>query len=344
EEHPVLREFRGESEATARLFEELVGLAEFDLPVLILGETGTGKELVARAVHELSGRRSGTFEAINCAAIPRELMASTLFGHERGAFTGAVNTRRGAFERAGRGTVFLDEIGDMPAETQASLLRVLQEGSFCRVGGETQMPAPARVISATNADLGEAVGRKEFRSDLFYRLQMFSVRIPPLRERPEDLPEIAEHVLARNTRGRRPVPSLTPEFADALRRHPLAGNVRELESLIVGALVRAGKGDALLPKHLSPTPSAVATPSAAAPTETTAAVPDDPDRLFPFPKSGGAASVPHDDVPSYEGMERRYIQSVLELTEGNKKEAAELMGIPRTTLNARMKKLGMTDA
>jgi two-component system nitrogen regulation response regulator GlnG len=355
-EYPALAAYRGEGPTTAALFEELVALAEFDLPVLILGETGTGKEVVAQAIHDLSPHRKGSFEAINCAAIPRDLMASALFGHERGAFTGAVATARGAFERAGDGTIFLDEIGDMPPDTQASLLRVLQERSFRRVGGETSLPARARVVSATNVDLAQVVEEGRFRADLFYRLQMYAVRIPPLRERTEEVPILAQHLLDRHC-GRRKPPILSGAFLEAVTAGGLPGNMRELESLIVGALVRGRKDGELRPEHL---PERQMHPSSALgdvagggifpsaksrgragrtrlPTSPTAAPP-----LVPTPANLGDPLPPDDDaVPTYENMERQYILSVLELTEGNKKDAAELMRIPRTTLNARIKKLGI---
>jgi DNA-binding NtrC family response regulator len=337
-QYPFLREFRGEGLPTAALFEELVAVADFDLPVLILGETGTGKELVARFIHELS-QRKGSFEAINCAAIPSELMASALFCHEQGAFTGAVSRVRGAFERAGNGTIFLDEIGDMPPDTQASLLRVLQERSFQRVGGESSISAQARVISATNRNLLGEVEKGTFRSDLFYRLQMYSVRIPPLRERKEEIPTLAAHILEQHCQSKRPTPSISPEFLQGISDRSLKGNMRELESLIVAAIVRAGSADELLLEHLSPESTFDPEPT---PGEGTLvrALPPLPERP-PSESEAGAPPVSEPTVPSYETMERQYIRSVLQLTEGNKKEAAELMGIPRTTLNARIKKLGI---
>jgi transcriptional regulator with PAS, ATPase and Fis domain len=286
-----------------------------------VGETGTGKELVARALHELSSQRRGAFEAINCAAIPRDLMASALFGHERGAFTGATSTVRGAFERAGDGTIFLDEVGDMPPDTQASLLRVLQERGFRRVGGETIIPVRARVISATNKNLQEAVAQGSFRADLFYRLQMYSLRIPPLRERREEIPALVEHFLEQHRGSRRQAATASARLVAALSDRELRGNARELESLVLGALVRARGANVLMPEHLP-----------AEPAPGLQAEPIDP---------GGGVLPDPSDVPTYETMERQYIASVLRMTEGNKKEAAALMGIPRTTLNARIKKLGM---
>ncbi len=328
EQYPVLRSIRGENELTSALLAEIVALSDFDLPVLVLGETGTGKELVAHAIHALSRRCAGQFEAINCAAIPRDLMASALFGHEKGAFTGADSTVPGAFERSGDGTIFLDEIGDMPLDTQAMLLRVLEERRFRRVGGTEMIPAEARVISATNRNLLEEVEEGRFRRDLFYRLQMYTVRIRPLRERADEIPTIAEHVLKsyRETGGHDVAASR--EFYEALSGRALPGNVRELESLIAGAIVQSGGERVLRPEHLP-----------------------DSGILGTDIVTGGAQGIVRGleaprrsnepEIPSWENMEREYILSVLRLTEGNRKEAARLMGIPRTTLNSKMTRFGL---
>ncbi len=322
--HPALRAIRGDGPWAHALFDDLLALADFDLPVLILGETGTGKELVARALHELSPRAGSSFEAINCAAIPPDLIASALFGHERGAFTGAIATNKGAFERAADGTIFLDEIGDMPAEAQASLLRALQERNYRRVGGEQTLPLRARVVSATNRDLVRDVEAGRFRADLFYRIQTYSLHIPPLRKRKGEIPALVAHLLERHrpARGAPPVPS--PEFLEALARRDYPGNVRELESLVLSAVVRARASGVLRPDHV------VAREAARG---------GGPSRI------GGARTTAPDGapppVPSYDEMEREYISSVLRLTNGNRKQAAALMRIPRTTLNARMKKLAI---
>ena len=244
----------------------------------------------------------------------------------------------------------------MPPDTQASLLRVLQERSFRRVGGETHIPARARVVSATNVDLAQVVEEGRFRSDLFYRLQMYAVRIPPLRERTEEVPILAQHLLERHC-GRRKPPALSGAFLDAVTAAGLPGNMRELESLIVGALVRGGKEDELRPEHLPgrQTPAGSELGGVAGGRVAQSAGSRDRTDRTRLPTSPGAArplvptpanvgdSLPRGDdaVPTYENMERQYILSVLELTEGNKKEAAELMRIPRTTLNARIKKLGI---
>jgi DNA-binding NtrC family response regulator len=328
--HPALARFAGQGQATLDLFEEIVALADLDLPVLIQGETGTGKELVARALHELSRRSAEPFEAVNCAAIPRELVANVLFGHERGAFTGALSRARGAFEQAGQGTIFLDEIGDMSLDAQASLLRVLQERSFRRVGGEGELPAPARVVSASNIDLAEAVRAGTFRSDLFYRIQMFMIRVRPLRERPEDVPGIVERILAARLDAQNA--SLTPsrEFLAALSARELPGNYRELESLVLGAARRARGEHVLRAQHLleSPAPSR--------------------NESLRSSQDGSARSTSKKridpDLPTYADMERRYICEIVRLAKGNRNRAAKLMGIPRTTLASRMKKLGITES
>jgi DNA-binding NtrC family response regulator len=350
--YPALERIHGNSASTALLFRELVGLSRFDLPVLVLGETGTGKELVARAIHDLSHRSEGAFEAINCAAIPRDLMASALFGHEKGAFTGADATVPGAFERAGEGTLFLDEIGDMPLDTQAMLLRVLEERSFRRVGGTSVIPARARVISATNRNLLREVEESRFRRDLFYRLQMYTVRIRPLRERAEEIPVLATHVFeALRAEGKADV-TASPAFLDALQARTLWGNVRELESLIAGAIVRAGGSGELRVEHLPPEAAEEAeataddAPGDAAPRAVRALPrPGESRGIAAAAPAPAAQPVPRrraaERVPSYANMEREYIRSVLELTGGNRREAARLMGIPRTTLTSKIKRFGL---
>ncbi len=327
EAHPSLDPIRGDGSFTLGLLEKLVALADFDLPVLVLGETGTGKELVARAIHDLSRRRLEQFEAINCAAIPRDLMASALFGHEKGAFTGADTTVVGAFERATNGTIFLDEIGDMPLETQAVLLRVLQERGFRRVGGTDLIPTNARVISATNRDLVQLVEEGAFRRDLYYRLRMYTVRLQPLRERKDEIPALAKHVLNRFTPDGAKPPAITREFLAALAERELRGNVRELESLIAGALVHSEGCEELRLEHLPEEPEAAEAEKRAVPSlaPVVTAAPDDVDP----------------DVPTFARVERDYIRQILDLTEGNKREAARLMGIPRTTLIAKIRRFGL---
>jgi two-component system nitrogen regulation response regulator GlnG len=341
--HPELRSLHGDGKATAALFGEILAVAPHEFPVLIVGETGTGKELVARALHDLGPRAAKPFEALNCAAIPRELVASALFGHERGVFTGAVATAVGAFERAADGTLFLDEIGDMPLETQAMLLRVLQEQRFRRVGGDKMLPARARIVSATNIDLLHAVEHQRFRADLFYRLQMYVLRLQPLRERREDIPLLVEHLLKQHRA--EGAPRVSDGFLAALASRELKGNVRELEALVVGALVRAAGARMLLPEHLPPAPvqppaaARQAVPASGAAAVTPGAVLSSPSSPSPgrARSSADSAAMAH----TYDDMERAYIRAVLEMTGGNKKRAAEIMAIPRTTLAARMRKLGL---
>jgi len=240
ERHPALRAMIGSAAALLETSEDLLAVAPTRFPVLLTGESGSGKELAARAIHELSERTAGPLEVADCASIPRELIESELFGHVRGSFTGAHRDRRGAFELAHRGTLFLDEIGEMPLQLQTRLLRVLQEGRFRRVGDEQVIEVDVRVIAATNRDLRAEVQRRRFREDLYYRLNVFAVRVPALRERLEDLPALVNHFLARQGRdlGVREW-RLEPGVIPALERHAWPGNVRELSNFCAGLGVRA---------------------------------------------------------------------------------------------------------
>ncbi len=222
----------GRSAAMQEIYRTIARLTTTDLTVMVNGESGTGKELVARALHDYSRRRNGAFVAINMAAIPRELIESELFGHERGAFTGANSRTQGRFEQAAGGTLFLDEIGDMPAEAQTRLLRVLQEGEFTSVGGRTPIRANVRIVAATHRDLRAAIRQGVFREDLFYRLNVVPIRLPPLRERAEDISDLARHFLAKARAEGLPAKSLDQGAYEALRAHRWPGNVRELENLI----------------------------------------------------------------------------------------------------------------
>jgi len=225
-------EILGQAPAMQEVFRAIGRLSQSQVTVMITGESGSGKELVARALHRHSARASGPFVAINTAAIPRDLLESELFGHERGAFTGAQSMRRGRFEQADGGTLFLDEIGDMPAELQTRLLRVLSDGSFYRVGGHSPVHANVRVIAATHQPLEERVKQGLFREDLFHRLNVIRLRLPPLRERAEDIPLLARHFLARSARDLGVEPKrLTPAALAALSRFPFPGNVRQLENI-----------------------------------------------------------------------------------------------------------------
>src|ERR1700687_2331771 len=214
------------------IYRTIARLTTADLTVMINGESGTGKELVARALHDYGKRRSGSFVAINMAAIPRELIESELFGHERGAFTGATNRSQGRFEQANGGTLFLDEIGDMPPEAQTRLLRVLQEGEFTSVGGRRAVRGDVRITAAPHRDLRNAIRQGQFREDLFYRLNVVPIRLPPLRERAEDIPPLARHFLERAREDGLPMKILDQSAIDRMKLHPWAGNVRELENLM----------------------------------------------------------------------------------------------------------------
>ena len=240
----------GRCPAMQEVYKAIGRVAPQDVTVLILGESGTGKELVARAIYHYSSRAKGPFLAINCAAIPETLLESELFGHEKGAFTGADRKRIGKFEQCHGGTLFLDEIGDMTPLTQTKILRVLQEQEFERVGGNEPIKADVRVIAATNRDLEKMVAEGTFRGDLYYRLNVFTIKLPPLRERGDDLPLLAEHFVRRFGRElKKDVRGIAPEAMELLRRYPWPGNVRELQSVIKQALLQA-TGPVLLPEFL----------------------------------------------------------------------------------------------
>jgi DNA-binding NtrC family response regulator len=244
-------EILGDSPALRRALDQVRRVAPTDATVLLLGESGTGKELFARAVHHLSGRKTQSFFAINCAAIPESLLESELFGYEKGAFTGAAATKRGKFEIADRGTLFLDEIGDLSPALQGKVLRVLERKQFERVGGTETRSVDIRLVAATNKDLKGLAAAGGFRQDLYFRLSVFPVEVPPLRERREDIPILARHFVVRFAaeQKKRP-PALPPETVEALVRHAWPGNVRELENAIERALI-LGDGDRLLPEHLN---------------------------------------------------------------------------------------------
>jgi formate hydrogenlyase transcriptional activator len=299
--------------------------------VLLLGETGTGKELFARAIHNLSPRRQRTFVKINCASIPSGLLESELFGHERGAFTGAINQKIGRFELADRGTLFLDEVGDLPLELQPKLLRVLQEQEFERLGGNRTQRVDVRVVAATNADLSKLVAERAFRSDLYYRLNVFPIQIPALRERREDIPLLVRYfVQIFSRRLNKAVEYIPADAMDALVNYSWPGNVRELENLIERAVLLSPGKELRVP--ISELKSAaIFNSTASADTSSSFA-------SFPSPASSTSP------ISTLEEAERQHILRALKQTQwriAGPKGAAKLLGIKRTTLQARMRKLNI---
>lgn len=290
--------------------------------VLITGETGTGKEVVARSIHQASSRRSMPLVTVNCAAIPENLIEAELFGHVKGAFTGATGARTGRFEQAHRGSIFLDEIGDLPLDLQAKLLRALQEREFQRVGSSETIKVDVRVIAATNLNLMDRVRDGRFREDLYYRLNVVPMRIPPLRERREDVPLLVEHFLNRVcSQERIDTKRVSPEALEELTRCPWPGNVRQLENSIEMAVVLSGDRKILVPSDFALTPVAGA------------AVKLNEDRLLPLPEEGL-------DFEAVIGrIELNLLQQALKRAQGNKKAAADMLGLKRTTLAAKLRSL-----
>ncbi|HXG13190.1 MAG TPA: sigma-54 dependent transcriptional regulator [Gemmataceae bacterium] len=328
----------GRSSVMQGVYKAIGRMAPQDVTVLILGESGTGKELVARALYHHSRRADRPFLAINCAAIPESLLESELFGHERGAFTGADRRRVGKFEQADGGTIFLDEIGDMTSTTQAKVLRLLQEQRFERLGSNETIQTDVRVIAATNQDLEQAVAAGRFRRDLFYRLNGFTIRLPPLRERREDLPLLVEHFIQHfNARMGRQVRSVSPETLQLLQEHDWPGNVRELQSTIKYALVHAA-GDVLTPDCLPENLRAAA--GTARPPQP---VPDShPLDLVQFVNQLIQAGETEIYRKVCLAADRVILDTVLRHARGSQVQASELLGISRTTLRAKLRALGMT--
>jgi two-component system nitrogen regulation response regulator GlnG len=323
----------GRSPALLEVFKTIGRVAASDVSVLITGESGTGKELVARAIHQASARSEGPFVAVNAAAIPRELLESELFGHERGAFTGAVESRPGRFREARGGTLFLDEIGDMPVDLQAKLLRVLQSGEVTSVGGRRPEHVDVRIIAATHRDLDAAVRDGRFREDLLYRLRVVPIEIPPLRERGEDVAALAQHFVARYAEELGTGPRvLSPDALERLLAHPWPGNVRELENAIKRALVLS-TGEVLAPDAF-----AFLAPPAAAPGEGGPGL----EGLVAREVDGALAAGERD---LYEAVlrriERPLLERVLAHTGGNQLRAAALLGINRNTLRKKLTELGI---
>ncbi|WNJ98594.1 nitrogen regulation protein NR(I) [Thalassospiraceae bacterium LMO-JJ14] len=331
----------GRSPAMQEIYRTLARLMPTDLTVMITGESGTGKELVARALHDYGKRKGKPFVAVNVAAIPRDLIESELFGHEKGSFTGAVNRSTGRFEQANGGTLFLDEIGDMPMEAQTRLLRVLQEGEYTTVGGRTAIKSNVRVVAATHHDLKRLIRRGLFREDLYFRLNVVPIRLPPLRERAEDIPELVRHFLGRAANEGLPWKIIEPDALELLQQHAWPGNVRELENMMqrLAALYSEEVIDAeIINTELH---------DGQGQTEKTVT------------QSGGLADAvdahmknyfsAHDGVLPAAGLygrvlrevERPLIMQTLQVTRGNQVKASEVLGLNRNTLRKKIRELGI---
>ncbi|HET7747439.1 MAG TPA: sigma-54 dependent transcriptional regulator [Vicinamibacteria bacterium] len=313
----------GESPALQKVWEDVRRAAPTNVTVLITGESGVGKELVARAIHRNSARRDETFVQVNCAAIPEELIESELFGHEKGSFTGATEKQIGKFELAHKGTIFLDEVGDMSPRTQAKVLRVLQEGEVERIGSQKTITVDVRVIAATNKNLEEAIGRGEFREDLFFRLSVIPIHVPPLRERPEDVPALVRHFVKQFSAENNFRPkAFTPAAIDALKRHPWRGNVRELKNTVERLLIMV-EGDQIKPEHLSDV------------LRRSAAPPDG---------AGGAATgeAPGTLQDFKAATERAFLVQKLRESRWNISATAQAIGTPRSNLYKKLEQYGIT--
>jgi len=308
----------GASAAMERLYTRIEAVADTDALVLVTGPTGAGKELVSRAVHSRSSRSGGPFVALNCAALPEQLLESELFGHEKGAFTGAVRRHAGRFEQASGGTLLLDEIGEIPLATQVRLLRVLESGQVQRVGGQTPVKVDTRVIAATNRDLAAEVQAQRFRADLYYRLNVFHIPVPPLDDRRDDIPALTEHFIRHFARRHgRPARQLTAEVLARLQRHSWPGNVRQLAHVIERAVLLSAS-DTIAEVELDGPPPSTAIPPAVAPH------PEDTDL-----------------VEALRALEERMIIDALQASGGVQAEAARRLGVSRSNLHYRVKKLGI---
>jgi len=321
----------GASSAIRRIECEIAQVANHRCNLLIEGATGTGKEVVARKTHEAGNRARGPWVAVNCGAIPEQLLEAELFGHMKGAFTGAVQSRAGKFETANHGTIFLDEIGDMPLATQGRLLRVLQEREIERLGGNERIQLDVRVIAATNVNLAEQVRRGNFRQDLYYRLNVFRIAVPALRDRPEDIPVLATYFLEKNCAMERiPVKGFDSAAMDRLREHKWPGNVRELENCVETSLILSGKRQVVLASDVR--------------IDTAAELTAGPQRELQasgFQPAGNIAVPPEglDYQRALEEFEKSLLNQALARTRGNKTAAADLLGLKRTTLAAKMRVL-----
>ena len=329
----------GRSAAMQEIYRIIARLTQTDLTVMIVGESGTGKELVARALHDYGRRRKGPFVAVNMAAIPRELIESELFGHEKGAFTGATSRLAGRFEQAEGGTLFLDEIGDMPLEAQTRLLRVLQQGEYTTVGGNAPIKTNVRIIAATHRDLRQLINQGSFREDLFYRLNVVPLRLPPLRERTEDIPDLVRHFLARAVKEGLPRKELSREAIERLQRYRWPGNVRELENLLrrlvaieIDDLIAA----AAIEREMAATPAApVAEPANWAGASLGEFTENYLSRYFASFNNGLPPSGLYERILAE--IEPPLLRAILAATGGNQLRAAELLGINRNTLRVKLR-------
>ncbi|WP_406858143.1 nitrogen regulation protein NR(I) [Alsobacter sp. KACC 23698] len=343
-EHPEDIPLVGRSPAMQEIYRALARLMQTDLTVMITGESGTGKELVARALHDYGKRRKGPFVAVNMAAIPRDLIESELFGHEKGAFTGAMQRASGRFEQAEGGTLFLDEIGDMPMEAQTRLLRVLQQGEYTTVGGRTPIRTNVRIVAATNKDLRISIQQGLFREDLFFRLNVVPLRLPPLRERSEDIPDLARHFFTMVEKEGLPRKQIDAAALDRMKRYRWPGNVRELENLI-------RRLAALYPQETITEPlieAELAEPSLSSSPILKADAPIDEDTLMASVERhlGKYFSQFKGDLPPpglyhriLRDLEEPLIGAALSATRGNQIKAAELLGLNRNTLRKKIRDL-----
>jgi len=304
------RNIVGKSARMQAIIKLISTIAPTAATVLIEGESGTGKEVIARAIWSESDRSSAPFIAIDCASIPETLLASELFGHEKGAFTGALARKAGKFEHADGGTIFLDEVGNIPANVQHFLLRVLQEKEFSRIGGNDVIKVDVRIIAATNKNLQEEIRKGTFREDLYYRLNVVNIRIPPLRERNEDIPLLARHLLQKYCiEYRKDIPSISDQALEFLIKYPFPGNVRELENIIERAVIVC-QGKSLVPESL-------------------------PEHLSGYQSD---AQAPADSSPvTLEELERQHIARVLTYTKGNISQAAKILGVQRNTIKSKIR-------
>jgi nitrogen regulation protein NR(I) len=336
----------GRSRPMQEVFKLIGQLASSDATALITGESGTGKELVARAIYHHSRRGRQPFLAINCAALPEALLESELFGHERGAFTGATALRIGKFEQCHLGTLFLDEIGDMSLATQTKVLRVLQSGAFERVGGNQQITVDVRIIAATNKPLEQVIAAREFREDLFYRLNVVRIHLPPLRERREDIRLLVEYFLRKIARKTQtPARAIVPEALALLDQYRWPGNVRELENVIQRACVVA-KGDTILPADLTPEiqpgrPAVRGASSSQADNHKTAVEGESESEVKSLARALFEWARADKSRKLLAAVERELVLEALKLTRGNQVQAARMLGITRATLRKRVEKFGI---